>query len=70
MPNMMSWFQLRGRKVTVTDGPLKGLSGALQDVSGDHATVGYRDGHGYFSTFEVQTKDLKPELKEGEELSA
>ncbi len=70
MPNMMSWYQLRGRKVTVNSGPLSGLSGTLQDVHGSFALVGYRDGNLEFATFTVAVDDLKPELKEGEELSA
>lgn len=69
MPNMMSWCQLRGRKVEVKSGPLRGLNGTLQDTHGSYALVGYRDGDLEFATFTVACDDLKPELKEGEELS-
>lgn len=69
MPNMMSWYQLRGRKVTVVSGPLSGLVGTLQDTHGSFALVGYRDGNCEFSTFTVACDDLKPKLKPDEELS-
>lgn len=70
MPSMMSWEQLRGRMVTVKNGPLSGLSGTLQETHGSYAVVGYRDGNCEFATFNVALTDLKPELKEGEELIA
>ncbi len=69
MPSMMAWCQLQGRKVTVNSGPLSGLSGTLQETHGSYAVVGYRDENFEFATFNVALVDLKPELKEGEELS-
>lgn len=69
MPMIRGWWELIGRRVEVTSGPLSGLSGALQDTHGDYGTVGYVDQQTRdLATFNALLRDMTPELEDGEEL--
>lgn len=69
MPIIVSWWNLIGRHVDVTSGPLSGLEGTLQDTRTNYGIVGFVNQQTReFATFNALLSDMTPKLTNDEEL--